>query len=707
MLVPISLFQKFTDLQLPSYPSITGLPPSINIQIQSLENFSFALGWAWILLLSFTGWGRLAGKIARVQRLPASVACALGISSLIFLGGLLNLVQGLYAGVLIGLVIAGLVFYLLFYRARPMEYRWSAFWQHASPWVKFFCVAALVILAFRAAGTVRLGMFNNLDDGPAYLVFPHKLIASHAFAFDPFSDRRVISSLGGAYLLQGFVIVATSLTHIGMADRTLGLILLAGALFDLGIAFELSAWQIAALEFLAFLVPQQTINLTFVILPTSLLIAMVWFILQTPSAEDRVRLRYALLVGALGGAVISLKSTFLPCIGAFALIPYLMLFSRERRSDTWRLPLLAGVGCLVILVPWMISMKLNSGTYLFPLLGYGVDYASYGLLHAAVKFTSTRSFIKIFLQAIALLILACIQVMAGAWERRARLSLSILIASAIAITAFNYKSGGDFIWRYNFPQFFVAIIVFYAATAAALHRKPAGRWVRDAFYCGVASLAAMIFYYDVSGKQPRPFREIRLEHNDYRDGLRASLTGISISSPRLITEYKAAEESLPIHSRAIENTAYPFLFGYGNQTIFLSDWPGAAGPKPGWPFGSDVAGLVRYLESQNIRYVVYDYQYARWVDMEGCEALEKTNINSQELLALWQMTVVTHNQFDHLRSRYQSIYDDGKIEVIDLGHPIANASADGPVWTLNTDKDEMCSAVMARYLANPLPAQAE
>ena len=58
-----------------------------------------------------------------------------------------------------------------------------------------------------------------------YLVFPQKMLATHHFAADPFSDRRVISSLGGSYILQAFVIAATSLSNIGMADRTLGLIL--------------------------------------------------------------------------------------------------------------------------------------------------------------------------------------------------------------------------------------------------------------------------------------------------------------------------------------------------------------------------------------------------------------------------------------------------------------------------------------------------
>ena len=51
------------------------------------------------------------------------------------------------------------------------------------------------------------------------------------------------------------------------------------------------------------------------------------------------------------------------------------------------------------------------------------------------------------------------------------MSLGILMAAAFAITAFNFESGGDFIWRYNFPQFFTAIVVFFIAQAA-VHAAP-------------------------------------------------------------------------------------------------------------------------------------------------------------------------------------------------------------------------------------------
>lgn len=701
MFAPDPLFRQLANLRLPTYPSVTGAPQSITLH--SLVEFVLACGWAWLLLVSFTGWGRLAGKVVRVRQLPTSVACALGIATLIFIGGFLNLAHALYGDVLIALAIVGLVLYLLWLRDRPAEYRWRAFWRQASPWTKILLVVALVILAVRAAATIRVGLFNNFDDGAAYLVFAHKLLATHHFAFDPFSDRRIISSLGGAYLLQAFVIAATSLSHIAMADRTLGLVLLAAALFDIGIAFELSPWQIALLEFIAFLVPQPTINLTFIVLPTSLLLAMIWLILKTPE-ESPGRIRHAILAGAVGGAVLSLKSTFLPCVGAFALIPYILLSSRKRRFRVWQLPILAGVGAVIVLAAWMFAMKHASGTYLFPVFGHGVDYSSRGLFPSTPRFASTRSIVKVLLQPVALLILVAIQMASGFVDRRARISIGILLAAALAIAAFNYATGADFIWRYNFPQFFAAIVIFYAATAAMSRNVAARRQVRIAYGFGIACLVLMIFYYDAAGSTGRPLRTVRLDAQDYRIGLHASLAGTPLANAALVREYRTVEAALPAGAVAVENTAYPFLFDYGNRNIFLADWPGAASPKPGWPFTSNPEDLGKYLRSNGIRYVIYDREYADWVDASACKGLEKVVPFSQELLALWRITLVAHYELDTLQFPYQSIYDDGRISVIDLDEPELYTMIGKP-WTLHTSVGEMCSTVLAQHLADTPPAR--
>jgi hypothetical protein len=699
MQISPSVVQTFANLNLPTYPSVTGLPQPITLR--SLASFGGALVRAWLLLVSFTGWGRVAGKLFRSPRLPASVACSVGFATVIFLGGWLNLAHAIYPSVLLATTAVGLLFYLVSRSQRPDGYRWLSFWADASLGSKILLVSALLVLVMRVAATVRLGNFNIPDDSSAYLLFPQKMLATHHFASDPFSDRRVISSLGGAYFLQCFVVAATSLSHVAMADRTLGFMLLAVALFDIGVRFELSPFQIAVLEFLVYLAPQETINLTFVVLPTSLLLAMLWLV----SEMDQVQpwLRNAFLIGATGGAIISLKSTYLPIVGVYVLIPFLAASWRARTLKRIGSPLVAGLSALGVLLAWMIAMKMTSGTCLFPVLGSGVDYSSYGLFHVTARFYSHRVLVKIFLQAFALSILIFVQIIVGIRNDNFRMSLWILVTSAIAITAFNYRSGGDFIWRYNFPQFLCAIVIFYAATGATFRQQSKSTRARVAFYVGMLSLAGMMFYYDAAGSNPRPFRQMRVEEGDYVRSLRVSLSGVSLASPTLNSEYRAVEQAMPHREIALENVARPYLFNFRQHNIYVMDWPGAASPPPGWPLGESSLEISAYLRQNAVRYVVYDYHYAAWNDASSCGSLLRPKLYSAELYLLFRMSVLADHQLDQLRADYVSIYDDGKIAVIDLERPQSNGSAPTSVWTVDTSKDQMCSAVLEQYLANPLP----
>jgi hypothetical protein len=410
MQLPTSLVQTLMNFDLQPYDTVTGVVQPITVR--SIASFLWALVWAWLLLVSFTGWGRFTGKLFRLPRIPASVACSIGIASIVFLSGWLNLIHAIYPGVLFALTAIGLLLYIALHSQRPEEYRWLRLWKSMSQWSRLLIVITLLILALRVAATVRLGEFRIDDDGSGYLVFPQKMLAAHHFAFDPFSDRRVISSLGGSYILQAFVIVATSLTHIGMADRAFGLVLIFFALLDIGVAFGLSALQIATMELIAYLVPQETFNLTFTILPIALFLTMIWIIFATPDQEEHQRWRSALLLGTISGGILSLKSTFLPYLGAVALFPYVFLFWNKKRSQVWMLPVLVGIGSIVTVAAWMIAMKHDSGTYLFPILGHGFDYSSYGLFPEMPRFSSSQALLKVFLQGAALLVLAAIQYLA-------------------------------------------------------------------------------------------------------------------------------------------------------------------------------------------------------------------------------------------------------------------------------------------------------
>ncbi len=508
------------------------------------------------------------------------------------------------------------------------------------------------------------------------------------------------------YWLQTFILAATSLANIGMADRTLGLLLLFAAVWDFGIAFGLPVEQIAVVEFIAFLVPQPTANLTFVILPIALLLALLWFIFQTDSEGSTYPWRHALLAGAIGGAAVALKSTFLPCVASFCLVSYLMIHWR-RKNKAFGLPLIAGLGAIVVLAAWMLAMRHTAGTFLFPVLGHGLDHTKVGVFGSFKIAKTPRTIIKLFLQGCVLLALGFGAFSLRIRDRRSLFCLSVMIGAAFGITAFNLAAGGDSIWRYGFPQFFSAILI-YSIGLAAMSKKASSVGKRYAAWTlAIIPLIGCVFYHDVAGARPQPFRQIRWESAHYGPSLRASLSGQSLSSPALKAEYRALENSLPENGIVLENIAYPFLLNYKVHLIYMMDWPGAAGPAPGWPFGKDSSALGQYLRQSSVRYVLYDYRYAQWTDARSCQVLENPQRYSSELYVLFWMSLLAHSQLDALQSHYQSIYDDGKIAAIDLTRPIENAPADQPTWNANTDKEAMCSAVMSRYLANPVPARSE
>ena len=174
-----TLAQTLTNLNLAPYPTVTGLLQPITTR--SLASFAGALLWAWLLLVSFTGWGRLTGRLFRGLRLPASVACALGIAVIVFLGSWLNLLHAIYPSVLFAITGVGLLLYGASRRQRPEEYRWLHFWKNSSRGSKILIVIALLILVLRIAATVRLSEFRIPDDGSGISRIPTENVGYASF----------------------------------------------------------------------------------------------------------------------------------------------------------------------------------------------------------------------------------------------------------------------------------------------------------------------------------------------------------------------------------------------------------------------------------------------------------------------------------------------------------------------------------------------
>ena len=147
MQLPPSLVQMLMHFNLRPYPSVTGMLQPISVR--SIASFLWAMAWAWLLLISLNGWGRLTGRLFRARRLPASVACSLGVAALVFLGGWLNLVHGIYPGVLFALTAIGLLLYFSLRRDCPEVYEWLRLWKNAPRWSQVLVILALTVLLMR------------------------------------------------------------------------------------------------------------------------------------------------------------------------------------------------------------------------------------------------------------------------------------------------------------------------------------------------------------------------------------------------------------------------------------------------------------------------------------------------------------------------------------------------------------------------------
>jgi hypothetical protein len=693
-----SLPEQYANLYVPHYPTVTGAAHAITLA--SLGGFLYACGWGFLVVLAFTGWGRLTARLVKLPQLPASMACMLGVAAVTVLGGLLNLAHAVTADAALAVVATGVVLFGILRMKDGSDQAWRTLWRSAGPWSRILIALAFAIAIGRAAGTVRLAHFDYYDDGQAYLVFPAAMLAHHHFFTGPFSDRHIISSVGGGYWLQALILSAASLSNVGMADRTLGFVLIFFTVLDLAVWFQLRPVHTAWIVLLVCVVPQITVNLTFVILPIALIVALLWFLYRAVENESTLAVRFTLAAGLLAGCTIALKSTFLPAVGCFCLFPFLILHPRRLRGIA--LPLLAGVVALLALAPWMLAMKAETGTYLYPVLGRGFDYTAHGLFKNFHIPLTARTFIKLFLQALALGGVALAALVLGR-GRRILYAVSVLIAAAIGITAFNLATGGDWVWRYGFPQFLAAVILFAVIAAAEFQDDPRAPNARNLVTAGMTALLFCLVYYDVSGKDPMPFREVRIETPLYWKGLAASLSGRRLASQTLRAEYQAISVALPAHSVVLENVAYPYLLNQKTQTIDIADWPGAAGPPPGWPFPDHSEAVAQYLRQNHVRYLLYDYRFGQWIDINSCTVMEYIHPYSTELIVLFWLTLLTHNQFDHLRARYRSVYDDGTIAAVDLEQPLANPPKLPALWTPATDRDRMCTETLTKYLAGPLP----
>jgi hypothetical protein len=631
----------------------------------SLLHFLGALTWVTILFLAITGLGSLVMRLCHLRRLSLPLAAMAGLSIVIFAGGCLNLLHAISYPARIVLVIVGVLAFLWIRPTSPLTTT-PAISQPAPPHVRswqtwlILSLTALIFLV-RFGASVHTPYYQQDDDYNFYLAAPVKMVALHQYAPDPFSERRVMSSLGGNYFLQSLVLTELPLEDIQMADRALGLLLLLSLAAGLGAVFRLTPLQHALLALFLLITPQLQFNLTFVLLPYALFCGLVYLAANLDDFESHPILQ-ALLLGATAATIATLKSTYLPH-GVFFLLCIGLLHARRRGLRAGCITILfAAIGCLIVLGPWMIASHSASGTWFYPMLGKGYQYSAYGLFPPP----SGGHTVKIVTKVMAFnLPLVAVLFLEWFWcepDERTRILAALTTAALCASIAVGLATGGDSVRRYNYPAILPAILLLYLAASRRANLAPTLR-SRSLQHLSAALCLCVAMYIG--------FNSWTHEYSATLKCLRTSLTGFHIEPPTTALAYAAMERAIPPGpDGAIATVDFPFLLDFKSHNIAIADIPGAASLPPGWPSRSDGNALAAYLLAQHRRYLALTFTATSLPLVEKRVVMENADPTAtQWIKSEAQIRLASYRQYEQLLHTRRHLYDDGTLYVLDLATP--------------------------------------
>jgi hypothetical protein len=630
------------------------------MNVTILLQFAVAILWCVGLFAAISGYGGLLLRLFGMRRPAFALAAITGFSTAILLGGVLNLLHAITVPVLFGFSVVG-VFALLILRVtdKPAANLEARAPSSVDIKVKLLLLFFAVVFVVRIAATVHTAYYQHEDDYNFYLAAPEKMLQLHTFAPDPFSERRIMASVGGNYFLQTLVLAELPLANVQMADRALGLFLLAVVACGLADEFDLTPLQQAALAVFVLITPQLQFNLTFVLLPSALFFGLVYLASSRTLLAEHRNLQ-ALLLGMTTAAIASTKSTYLPHGVLFVLCIAVMVVCRRGFGAGLRALLIGAAGCLLVLAPWMIAQHATSGTHFYPLLGKGFHYSSYGLYPPPSGFDPKIILHKVLPFNVPLLVILLLEWFWGEDDEQSRAIVALTAATLVASIFVGIATGGDSVRRYNYPAIVPSILLLYVAFSRRVNRRPqVAKW-RLIQTCTALLAVATAFYIGLNSWTH--------EYRRTAEDLHAAFTPFSIMPPAIHAEYAAMERAIPTDSGAIVTVDDPFLLDFRTHHIDIADFPGAASLPPGWPGHSGGDALANYLLSHHIRYLAHSYRMDEEGDVYLASLLKDKSI-TQWIRSEDAITLDSHRQYRYLANTRRHLYDDGSIYVLDLATP--------------------------------------
>jgi hypothetical protein len=635
-------------------------------------SYFFAFSWGILIPVSLTGWGCVLNRLLFPKaQTDWGQRTAWGLALSVVVGGVLNLLSCISRAtilVYLGLGVVAWATDCLLRRSSPSKSASQLVADaHKNRKAELICAALVVLLVLiQYAGSISVARydypsspagpvrFNQADDFQAYFVFPQKMLQLGSMGRDPFSSRRLESSLGGQSFLDTFVLSVLSVQNLHIIDPGLGLLLIIGLLWGNFKERATSlAWSLALLFVFVWIDPP-TVNVASLYTGTAMFLNL-YRTLDWKALPSSHFLSRTFIVALIASVICSLKSNFIPSCGVLLVCSFLCyILGQHRRRVAIAEMATTAVLIIVLTLPWMISMYQSSGTLLYPLLGRGYHQSSYKdslcsycwitistIMQLLLRHTTDVAFVTV--GALGVLYLA-----SRRWRINGREAvLSLLLGAAVGHVIVTLATGESYS-RYSFPFLLAAILILITEAVSTPPQGERGRKLEGATLVAVAASAFLAgAYWDAS----RIF---------YVECLRSAADGLkhkSLVSDQEIQAYKTLQSSIPPGELLIEKLDKPFLLDFKRNTVLLVDWAAASLP-PGLPFSKGSEALAGYLTGHSIRYVAYSY---------GGEA-ERRKLPTY--FPYFRMQLLYSYDFEDnlegLGRTRRHLYDDGNSFVLDL-----------------------------------------
>jgi hypothetical protein len=519
-------------------------------------------------------------------------------------------------------------------------------------------LAVFLVLFFLSANG---HIFNEHDDLHAYLVYPYKMLQTGSIDPEQFSERR-LGAYGGSSFLQAIMIGVYNLHQPFLMEIGLSWLLIVAIILGYYAGNRRSRIILIIIVLFCHVIEIPSVNSSSLLSGVALLLTLFasYAFMQKENPQPRV-----IFLSLVSAGICSLKGTFIPACG---LILFLMvMFAQEQelafQQRVKEIFIIFVIG-LIMLLPWVVVMYKYSGTLLYPLLGNGLHGSSYSNFPPN-SFIVNFKFIYLgrhllvnypFMLSVVLLMLSLFK--RGQRSFQFRMDLCVFWGLWPYLYFLHLAAGG--IHRYAFP-FVYAVIIFqlinffngqYPVLERALVLKRSSVNL-------VLILLSFISIYTTFGVKTWGQEWENITHPKSAWHIPYQI--------QLQKAQKAIPQGVPVLARVSK----PYLLNFKRNQIFAVDWPGGAGPPPGLPCFGTAGELVRFLNLQKIRYILYShgdesgYSYKKFA----------YRLNYPDVAYLGRAKKLTEYSFSfqdrlvELKNQYENLYLDEVFVAIDISKP--------------------------------------